>query len=152
MAGDPYEGLLSGTLAHLSWKLETKQHISADELANTLVQSRGNVIPDQVLDYLVAMLRGETKKPSGRPPKGAMAIVREAVARSYYEEHLAWLQKRQAGEGLKGWSCIREADWWEGPPHERAAKMTVRSFRRAKWSISENYVRNLVSSFKRSES
>jgi hypothetical protein len=148
MAEDPYERYRSGTFQHLIWKLERGQFISPEDLADALEQDRGKAIPDEVLNCLVQTLRGEIKTPGGRPAKNDPAIVRELFACSCYESYLTWLQKRQARFGLTGWSCIRDADWWQGPPHERAAKMVVRWGRRGKWNISDKYIRNLVSSYK----
>lgn len=147
---DSYERFRSGTFAHLIWKLEKEQFISAEDLAETLVQDRGKVIPDKVLDYLVRMLRDEISKPSGRPRKSDFAQLREIYAISCYEKYLAWLQKRQAGLGLKGWGCIRKAEWWQGAPNERAARMAACRFRGGKWNIGHRHIQNLVSSFKRS--
>lgn len=148
MADNPYEKFRRGTFSNLLWLLKRKRYVSPADLANTLLENRGKVLPEEVLDYVVATLRGEISKPKGRPRKSNFAHLREMYACSCYEEYLAWLQKRQAGLGLKGWSCIREAEWWKGPPHERAAAMTARRFRAGKWNISARYIRNLVSSFK----
>ena len=27
--------------------------------------------------------------------------------------------------GLQGWSLVRGKDWWNGPPHERAARIVI---------------------------
>ena len=43
-----------------------------------------------------------------------------------YARYLTWLQRRKRSMELEGWKLIRGADWWHGPPNERAARMTCR--------------------------
>lgn len=73
MADDPYENFRPGTFSRLIWKIGRGHHVPAAELAEALVQNRGKVIPAEILDYLVATLRGEIKKPSGRKAKDDLA-------------------------------------------------------------------------------
>lgn len=149
MVDDPYGKFRQTPFSTLLWRIEKKRYISPTDLADALDKNRGEVIPDNILEYLIATLRGEIKKPRGRKKKSNLAILREFYACSCYEAYLAWLQKRKTGAGLRGWSCIREADWWQQEAlHERAAAMTVRRFKKAKWNISPRYIQNLVSSQK----
>ena len=48
--------------------------------------------------------------------------------------------------GLVGWKLIREADWWQGPPNERAARMTCRYLRLA---MDWRRVQNIISKAKK---
>ena len=72
-------------------------------------------------------LEGEITAPRGRKP---MVIadhrLRQMILRHYYKRYLGWLKRRKARYGcLDGWSPMRQADWWQGPPNERAARMVA---------------------------
>ncbi len=43
-----------------------------------------------------------------------------------FERIETWLNARQDTHGLEGWRTIRDADWWQGPPSERATRMVQR--------------------------
>ena len=65
--------------------------------------------------------------------------MKRALFPLYYARHLAWPQRRSRSLGLEGWKQIRGADWWRGPPSERAARMTQRLLRlRIDWRRVQN--------------
>lgn len=68
--------------------------------------------------------------PKGRKALPEMAKRRQAMILRYlYQRNLAWLRRRKERYGhLNGWPSIRQADWWQGPPHERAARMVAKRF------------------------
>ena len=116
---------------------------TAGELASVLEANSERPLPPWFTETLVKSLRGELKKRTGRPRAGALSDIRLALAKAKYQRYLAWLQKRQGSSGLEGWSAVRGKDWWDGPPHERAARIVT-----ARWlsHLSWRTVLNAVSS------
>lgn len=74
------------------------EYVSAEDLAAALRKHGSRPISHSVLDYLCRHLEGKIAKPKGR--------------------------KARYGH-LDGWSGIRGASWWHGPPNERAARMVA---------------------------
>ena len=141
--GSMYRQLGPDTFANLERKIAAKQYVGPGELARILRANTGQPIPDKVLDYVCKHLEGSVKKPRGRKPRDAAGKLRVALVKVEYVRYLQWLQDRKRRHGLRGWSCIRDADWWDGPPYERAARLLTRKyFRNRDWK----HVRNLVSS------
>ena len=66
------------------------------------------------------------RKPRGRKPGSELEEIRNQLGAIFYRRYLPWLQKRKKRYGLKGWPAIREADWWQGSPSERARRMAIR--------------------------
>lgn len=96
-----------------------------------LADLRRNVrepIPESVLAHLRDRLDGTAKKRQGRGRMTYGKKVRDAYMSLDFERIEAWLKAREAKQGLKGWSYIRNADWWQGPPSERAARMVQQGF------------------------
>jgi hypothetical protein len=146
---DPYERFRSDSYAGLLRKLERGEHLPGEQLADALIRNRGQPIPDRLLDYLAAYLRGSIKRRRGRKAGGAVAEIRDSLAVLLHDRYMLWLHERERRLGLGGWSCVRGADWWEGPPHERAARMTVRHMRRYRLPACDwRHVLNLISSRK----
>ena len=80
-----------------------------------------------------------------------LSQIKKALIPSTYARYFAWLKQRKRPKKLKrrersielkGWKTIREADWWRGPPSERAARMTCR---RLGLAMDWRRVRNIVS-------
>jgi hypothetical protein len=116
--------------------------IATDDLMAAIVANSKQPIPQVVLDHLRHRLDRKAAKPRGRKQPDAIAVIREALIPIDYERYLQWLQQRHKSQGLKGWSYIRNATWWNGPPHERAARMTqARLMKHVGW----RHVRNIVS-------
>ena len=142
---DVYAEFRAGTLENLVRKLGRGQHVSGEELALALRSNPDALLPPVVRDYLCRFLEGKVGNPRGRKPGGALQIVRNACAPMLYERYLAWLRRRKRRLGLDGWPALQGARWWQGPPHERAARMVAkRLFRNNNWE----HVRNVVSSQK----
>lgn len=140
-----YQRFGPDSFANLERKISVNQFVGPDELARVLRANAGQPIPDKVLDYVCDHLEGSVKKPSGRKHRDALGQLRVALVKAEYVRYLQWLQDRKRHHGLQGWSCIRNADWWQGPPYERAARILTRKyFRNRDWK----HVRNLISSYK----
>ncbi|MFT5488782.1 MAG: hypothetical protein ACI9JL_004525 [Paracoccaceae bacterium] len=103
-------------------------YIPPEQLARALRFNPGVPVPQIIQDYLIDLLEGEIRVPAGRRPDRLnvfQVIKRELIPLTYARYH-TWLTKRKKSVGLEGWSCIEKADWWQGPPSERAARMTCR--------------------------
>ena len=142
---DAYAEVRAGSFENLARKLGRGHHVTGHELALALRSNPDVPVPPVVRDYLCQYLGGEVRKPRGRKPGGALRLVRDAYALVLYERLLAWLKRRKRRLGLKGWPVLQSTDWWQGPPHERAARMVAkRLFQGHTWE----HVRNIVSSRK----
>ena len=65
----------------------------------------------------------------GRKPLDFRREIRDGLAPMLYERYFTWLSHRKKRHGLVGWPLIRRAEWWRGPPSERAARMIARRLR-----------------------
>ena len=126
---------------------EPKAWLPTEDLIAVLVANSTAAIPEVLLDHLRNRLDGTARKQRGRKkPQKLFDAFRPVAAAGYYAELLPWLRKRQKTCGLNGWSCIRNADWWQGPPHERAARMTAaRWMKHADWRSVANIISKLHS-------
>ncbi len=128
--------------------LDRGRHVDGADLAAALREQAGKPIPPKVFDHLCRYLEGKVTKPKGRKAiPGAEKHRRLMFIRYHYQLYLAWLQARKKRYGgLDGWPSIQQAGWWQGPPSERAARMTAH-----RWLYgveSWRSVHNLVSSRK----
>lgn len=128
--------------------LERAEYVDGDRLAVALREQAGKPVPPAVLDYLCRFLEGKISKPKGRKPVPIGEQRRtQMLVRYSYNRYLEWLKARKKRYGdLEGWSLIQGANWWQGPPHERAARMAAR-----RWlygAESWRHVHNLLSSSK----
>lgn len=104
------------------------------ELAAILEANPEASLPPWFIAIVVKSLRGELKKHPGRPKDNVLSEIRFAMATGKYQRYLEWLRKRQLSSGLGGWSAVRGQDWWDGPPHERAARIvTARWLKQMSW-------------------
>lgn len=110
--------------------LAREEYVSAEDLAAALRKHGSRPIPLSVLEYLCRLLQGEVAKPKGRKELPELEKRRyRMIIRHAYKSHLSWLHGREARYGhLEGWPAIRQASWWQGPPHERAARMVAERF------------------------
>jgi hypothetical protein len=116
--------------------------IATEDLIGALIANAREPIPDLVLDHLRQRLDGVAKKPRGRKKLDPLQWHLQLIAPDLHQDYFAWLENRRQTQGLKGWACIRDAEWWQGPPHERAARMVARRLMpHAGW----RHVLNLVS-------
>ena len=120
-----------------------KRYVEPEKLARLLRAEPPQLLQPLIREYLCDVLQGRVRKPLGRPeePLNANAYMRLFWAAQNYRRFLAWLQKRQRSRGLEGWCPIKEADWWQGPPHERAARMAAKRYR---GHIDWRRLRNLI--------
>lgn len=82
-------------------------------------------IPESVRDYLRKRLDGEAKKRQGRA-RTVSRKMRDNMIWASFTIVEDWLSTRNAKYGLRGWRFIRDADFWQGPPSERAARIVKR--------------------------
>jgi hypothetical protein len=104
------------------------------QLAEIVEANAGTPLPSWLIELVAKGLRGELKQRPGRPKQSAISKIQFALAESRYSRVLRWLQKREQKCGPGGWSILRGQDWWQGPPHERAARIvTARWLRHMTW-------------------
>ena len=119
--------------------------IPPELIAAALRENPGVPLPPEIHGYLCDFLEGKVPAPAGRPSDigKPLAQIKKHLIPPTYVRYLAWLKGRK---GLQGWKTIREADWWRGPPNERAARMTCRSL---KLAMDWRRVHNIVSEAKK---
>ncbi|NKB58541.1 MAG: hypothetical protein GKS00_19605 [Alphaproteobacteria bacterium] len=125
-----------------------RAYIPPDLLANALRRNPGIPLPPEIHDYLCDFLEGKIVAPAGRPTdtENPLSLLKRVLIPSTYTHYLAWLRQRKRSIGLEGWKQIRKADWWQGPPNERAARMTCR---RLQLKLDWRRVHNIVSEAKK---
>jgi len=107
---------------------------SKEQLADILEANAGKPLPGWIIELAAKGLRGELKRRAGRPKQNALSKMLFSALESKYSRVLRWLQKREQTCGLDGWSILQKKDWWQGPPHERAARIvTARWLRHISW-------------------
>lgn len=105
--------------------------IETSKLLDAIVSNSRVSVLDEFVEYLRRRLDGDITKPRGRRPGGISSEIRNELIRYHYRRHLDWLTIREKSQGLKGWSQIRDAEWWQGPPSERAARITKELWRQS---------------------
>jgi hypothetical protein len=124
----PYD--LFGRESLIFWRGQIAKGVipTRTEIADILEHNADRPLPPWFIALVADALRGALKQKRS-PKQGALLDrIRLSLAQYFYQRHLAWLQQRYRNHDLAGWSCIRHADWWQGPPHERAARMTQKRF------------------------
>ncbi len=121
-----------------------RAYIPPEQIARALRENPGIPLPPEIHDYLCNFLEGKILAPAGRPAdfENPLTQIQKHLIPPIYARSFAWLRRRKRSMGLEGWKLIREADWWQGPPNERAARMTRR---RLKLGIDWLRVKNIVS-------
>ncbi len=118
-----------------------RAYIPPEQIARALRENPGIPLPPEIHDYLCDFLEGKVLAPAGRRAdiEKPLAQIRKTLIPPTYARYLAWLRRRKRSMELEGWKQIREADWWYGPPNERAARMTCRRLRLAmEWRTVQN--------------
>ena len=125
-----------------------RAYIPPEQIARALRENPGIPLPPEIHDYLCNLLEGKVQTPAGRRPdsESPLSQIKKILISPTYARYLAWLQRRKRSMGLKGWKQIREADWWDGPPNVRAARMTRR---RLGLAMDWHRVHNIVSEAKK---
>ena len=120
-----------------------RAYVPPEQIARALRENPGVPLPPTIHDYLCDFLEGKIRAPAGRPPvsDNTWDEINKILIPHVYARYHAWLRRRSRSVGLEGWKQIRDADWWDGPPHERAARMTCRRLRIAMdWRRVQNIV------------
>ena len=106
-----------------------ESYIPPELLAQALRLNPDSPLPPAIYDYLCDFLEGKVRAPGGRPPnfENPLSQIKKVLIPATYERYYTWLKARKKSVGLTGWKPIQGADWWQGPPNERAARMTCRS-------------------------
>lgn len=102
---------------------DPKAWIETSYLVAEIKRTARELIPQNVLDHLTARLDGTAKKRQGRGRFTPGRRLTKLLIATSFDRRESWLAWRQAKGGLEGWRQIRKADWWKGPPSERAARM-----------------------------
>ena len=126
---------------------DPKAWIETDNLLADLVRNASEPMPDAVVAHLRARLDGTAKKRQGRGRRSPSRDIRNLLISLKFEAFETWLDARQNTHGIGGWSAIRHADWWKGPPSERAARMVQR---RLRLNLDWESVRNIAYRVRRS--
>jgi hypothetical protein len=123
---------------------EKRPYIPPEQLARALRANPGGVLPPAIHNYLCDLLEDKVHRPRGRRKRSESAVRRLEMAATpvIYERYLGWLKRRERSVGLAGWKGVRDQDWWQGPPSERAARMTRE---RLRLSIDWRRILNIVS-------
>ncbi len=121
-----------------------RAYIPPEQIARALRENPGVSLPPEIHDYLCDFLEGKVLAPAGRRAdiEKPLSQIRKTLIPLTYARYLSWLRRRRRSMGLEGWKQIREADWWQGPPNERAARMTRR---RLGLAMDWRRVQNIVS-------
>ena len=104
--------------------LPTREQLKAILLANPDL-----ALPEWLLDIVILGIDGKLKGTRGRRRESSLTWTRWAAAKVMYAGMLPWLQQREKRCGLRGWNILRNQDWWQGSPHERAARMAIARYR-----------------------
>ncbi len=125
-----------------------RAYIPPEQIARALRENPGIPLPPEFHDYLCDFLEGKIRATGGRPAdfENPLSQIRKTLIPPTYARYLTWLQRRKRSMGLKGWKLIRGAVWWQGPPNERAARMTRR---RLGLAMDWHAVQNIVSKSKK---
>lgn len=131
----------STSLLNLQRSITEGKIPAAGELADVLEAHADKPLPAWFVAMVVQSLRGELRRPPGRPKQSFLAEVSFTIAKQEYHRCLAWLRKREKSCGLTGWSAVRNQEWWAGPPHQRAARIvTARWLKHMSWRAFLNRV------------
>ncbi len=120
-----------------------ESYIPPELLAQALRLNPDSPLPPAIYDYLCDFLEGKIRAPGGRPPdfENPLSQIKKVLIPATYERYYTWLKARKKSVGLTGWKPIQGADWWQGPPNERAARMTCRRLRPVMdWRTVQNIV------------
>ena len=109
-------------------KADPDEWFSSEYILQALEANSREPIPEELVIYLKRRLDREVPKPRGRRPGGTGREVHEHQLRFHYRRTQDWLKARRKSSGLEGWSLIRDAEWWRGPPSERAARMVKKRY------------------------
>ena len=117
-------------LVDIERRVTKGNYVNPEELASSLRKHGQRPIPPKTLEHLCRHLEGKVPAPKGRKALPEMAKRRQVmILRYFYQRNLAWLQRRKKRYGhLNGWPSIRQTDWWQGPPHQRAARMVAKRY------------------------
>jgi hypothetical protein len=143
-----YKVLFTLIKKRLKSSSKRRAYIPPEQIARALRKNPGIPLPPEIHDYLCDFLEGKIQATGGRPAdfENPLSQIRKTLIPPTYARYLTWLQQRKRSMGLEGWKLIRGAVWWQGPPNERAARMTCRRFRLV---IDWHAVQNIVSKSKK---
>ena len=121
-----YKVLFTLIIKQLKSASKRRAYIPPEQIARALRKNPGVPLPPEIHDYLCDFLEGKIPAPAGRPAdvESPLSQIKKGLIPPTYLRYLAWLRRRKRSMELKGWKTIRDADWWRGPPNERAARMT----------------------------
>ena len=105
-----------------------------EQLAEIVEANASEPLPNWLIELVAKALRGELKQRAGRRKLHAVSEMSFRVAEFKYFRLLRLLKHRERTFGLDGRPLLQGHDWWQGPPHERAARMvTARWLKHMNW-------------------
>lgn len=120
---------------------DPKAWIETSYLVVEIDRNAREPIPKAVRVHLTDRLDGKAKKRQGRGRRTPGRQFRKMYIATCFERRQSWLEGRLAKGGLEGWRQIRKAEWWQGPPSERAARIVQA---RLKLNMGWERVRNIA--------
>jgi hypothetical protein len=134
-------------LAMLDRHIQGGKYVSGTELASCIESFPGKPLPDSVRAYLVRYLRGQVRKPAGRPRDDEHGDYLMELVEEDYRALLAWFRAGQNGGPPDNWDTLNKFDPGpELPPYQRACTIVQQAYLS---EISPERVLNLISSRKR---
>jgi hypothetical protein len=107
---------------------------TAAELAAVLEANSEDPLPQWFLALVVTGLRGELKKKRGRPKESILSEISFVLAKAKYRRYLAEVNHVTVRAKWKYAFPLFRKGLWNGPPHERAARIvTARWLRHLSW-------------------
>lgn len=100
-----------------------------EQLKAILWTNQDQALPRWLFDVVLLGIDGQLKGTRGRRKESPLTWTRWAAAKVMYAAMLPWLQHREKRTGLRGWSILWNQHWWQGSPHERAARMAIARYR-----------------------
>lgn len=128
-------------LAEMRLSKEPEAWLSTARLLSIITSNACEPIPENILRHIEARLNGSARKRRGRPRPDSISHIRNISIIADFERFEAWLRRRKERHGLSGWSQIRDAEWWQGAPSLRAARMVVCRY---KLNCTPESVRNMA--------
>jgi len=122
-------------------KADGPQGVDPKVVAEAIREHGAAAMPPELQSWLSDWLDGKIRPKRGRPKDDKLGRhIAYMFKRERYDQTIAWLQAREKRYGhINGWSCIRDAGWWQGPPSERAARMVAE-----RWSYGHRSWRSLL--------
>ena len=104
--------------------------VDAAELASQIRAVGVGDMPPELVRHVCDYLEGKATRPRGRPANDVhINRLLYDLKKDLYSRLILWLQLRKKRFGhLEGWSALRDQEWWQGSPSERAARIVSEKY------------------------